>query len=209
MSMPTQLDVLLVILGGLLLAAGLLGGGFEMISIKIPKVGGALPRILAGVAGAVCIVLGIGVGSSASPSPSPDPSSPPVTSPATASQVTFLIKDEVGDCQTSDQAPLPQTAEKVAVTIGDAYVGSLFVNRETHPSDEIKVTVPRADVYRYSLTATGDFYYDGNVYEMQGGGQGNLRIAGGMTQEFLVNGSCPATADSGYEVHLDEVALSS
>jgi hypothetical protein len=51
-------QIVVVVLGGILILAGLLGGGFELKELKMPRVGG-VARVLSLVAGIVLLGLGL------------------------------------------------------------------------------------------------------------------------------------------------------
>jgi hypothetical protein len=153
-----------------LLLIGILGGGFEIKELKIPQVG-RVPRFLAASVGALFIMLGVGMESHGS-SPAP-----PV--PVHSSAVHFLIHDELGDDQVSEQ---------VTILIDGTSVGTLTVNTY-HPNARIRVTVPQPGRYSYTAEATAVFNRNGKLYSYTGTGQGmidvksgkNFRLAGSMS----------------------------
>ena len=55
-----SIETIAFVFGVLLLSVGILGGGFELKELKVPRVGG-LPRAFAGVLGLVFVALGIGI----------------------------------------------------------------------------------------------------------------------------------------------------
>jgi hypothetical protein len=138
--------------GALLILIGILGGGFEVRELKIPKVGPGV-RILAAVGGLSCITLGIGIQSKGT-TPEKTNSSP----------VNFTISDVLGDEQVSEQ---------MTVVIDGRNVGDLTVN-EQYPRSTITVTVPQEGKYTYVLDASAVF--KGDNAELHCVGQGTIDV---------------------------------
>lgn len=69
------LDTLIAIFGGLLLFIGILGGGFELKELRIPKIADAA-RILCSIVGIVFILVGIKMHPAPEPPTHPDTSAP-------------------------------------------------------------------------------------------------------------------------------------
>lgn len=91
-------DTILTILGGLLVGAGILGGGFELRELKIPPLN-RWTRLLAVTAGVVCLVSGLTIAQhqgGASPL-QPSPSSPQPASPAPSAQAPHTFVDPTVD----------------------------------------------------------------------------------------------------------------
>ena len=102
--MSMSAGILLLVLGSLLLVVGIIGGGFEVKELKIPRVGTG-SRILAGMVGALLIVIGVGINdpnssnsASASPASSASGSSQP-HSPWSPSPVSFSVSNTLGTDQ--------------------------------------------------------------------------------------------------------------
>jgi hypothetical protein len=154
--------------GAMLLLIGILGGGFEIKELKIPQVG-RVPRFLAASVGALFIILGVGMESKGS-SPAP-----PV--PSQSYGVDFMIHNELGEDQVSEQ---------VTILIDGKSVGALTVNRY-HPNAVMRVTVPQAERYSYTVEATTLFNINGKLYSYAGAGQGMIDVKSGKT--FRLAGS--------------------
>src|SRR5260370_14892253 len=120
-------QIISFVFGAFLIFIGLLGGGFEVRELKIPKVGLGV-RILAIVGGLFFMTLGIGIQSNG-------------TTPekANSSPVNFTISDDLGEEQVSEQ---------VTVVLDGRNVGDLTVN-EQYPSSTIPLTVPQEGRYSY------------------------------------------------------------
>ena len=91
--------------GVLLILIGILGGGFEVRKLKIPKVGPG-GRILAAVGGLSCITLGIGIQSRG-------------TTPekASSSPVNFTISDVLGDEQVSGPRVVHHSSSQICLGV--------------------------------------------------------------------------------------------
>ncbi len=155
-------------LGALFLLTGILGGGFELRELKIPRVGW-IARTFSTVAGVVLILLGIGMSTQSLPE---NPEAPPAAA-------TFRIIDELGDNQLSEQ---------VIVLLDGKRVGNLTVSAE-FPYSEMTVTVPEAGQYSYTVEATAYFSNatTGKVFSYTGVGQGMIRVDEGTS--FRLAGS--------------------
>lgn len=152
-------------LGALLLLTGIIGGGFELKEIKIPRVG-RVARVLSTTAGVILILMGIGM--VAQPSLE-NQLQPPVSSaeiqPAAA---TFRIFDELGPNQLSEQ---------VTILLDGKRIGNLTVSSE-FPYSEITATVPEAGRYSYSIEATA-YFFDAateDIFLYTGVGQGMIQV---------------------------------
>lgn len=150
-------ELLLLAVGALLLVTGLLGGGFELRELKIPKVG-RVARVLATGAGVLCIVLGIGMTSVAEPTPPPDPVDTPVR---------FTISDSLGPTQISEQ---------VTVILDGRRVGDLTVNLD-YPETELEVSVPEPGQHHYTVAVSSiELAEDGSMVELTGTGHGTVLV---------------------------------
>ena len=161
--------VLAFVLGGVLLLTGILGGGFEVKEVKIPKVGG-LARVLSAATGIVFIVVGVGT-ADAGPGPTDSPRHGESSEPP-ASAVTFTIEDQLGDGQIS---------EKVEILIDGALKGTMSVNRDYRDA-VLTVAVPRAGRYSYTIRAVA--YFEGQDDEYAGTGQGMIEVTAGKKFEL-------------------------
>jgi hypothetical protein len=162
-------DALLFAVGGLLLVTGLLGGGFELRELKIPKVG-RIARVFATGAGIACIILGLGLatlpGTPVAPANAETgPAAAPGPSVAADETVRFVIRDELGDDQVSEQ---------VNVVFDGRHVGDLTVNSE-YPDSQLELAVKGADRHDYTISASSvEYDADGNTVSRDGSGQGSL-----------------------------------
>lgn len=176
------IGAVLLVFGMLLLLIGILGGGFEMKELKIPKVG-PLPRVIAFKLSILFLLLGTSMilaefrpyddGTSVSGA-SEGGSSTGVSSTGGSSSVDFKIYDELGPSQISEQ---------VTVLIDGRLVGTITVN-EYYPSSVMNVTVPRSGQHSYTIEAQAVFYDQGQVFEYTGAGQGMIDVEEG--KEFYL-----------------------
>src|SRR4051812_31713348 len=155
-----QIETLMFALGAILLLAGILGGGFELKEIKVPKVSGAA-RVAATIAGAVLVLASIGS--------RPDASGPPPQ--ADRRGVTFTVEDHLGDGQISEQ---------VELIIDGQLKGTLSVNAD-YPHSNLTVTVSEPGRYSFSVRAAARFVDRPDEYV--GVGQGVLNISAGKRFE--------------------------
>jgi hypothetical protein len=173
-------STLIVVLGGLLILAAVIGGGFEVKEVKIPKIGGGA-RTLAGFSGILLLALGVGMHKEDSNHTNNE-----------KSVVTFLIVDSLGENQVSEQ---------VRVLIDGKEVGILGIN-EHYPNCNITVSVPRPGQYSYVLEAKAVFRnLHGQLYEIVGVGQGNIFVSHGKKYEL----ASTITGDT-WLAHMQEVA---
>lgn len=163
-----KLNLVAFLFGALLLAISILGGGFELQELKIPKVGW-FPRLVSAFIGMFFIVVGIGL---ETPSvTSSDSSSPPTASTATE----FIISDRLGEGQISEQ---------VGILIDGKLVGTITVN-EHFPESTIRVSVPQSGKYSYTVDAKAVFNVQGEQVAYPGVGQGNIDVQSGDQFELV------------------------
>jgi hypothetical protein len=166
-----NVNILAFIFGALLLFVAIIGGGFELRELKVPKVGWA-PRILALVAGLLFISLGFVTGAEpervdAHPG-TPVAQAEPAKAQEPAKTVDFTITDQLGE---------GQVAERVEVQVDGRMVGTLNID-EVHPMASITVTVPRAGSYPYELRSVTYVQYDDGTYgELYGAGNGQIEVS--------------------------------
>ena len=173
-------EIVMVILGGVLVLTAVLGGGFEVKEIKIPRIGPG-SRVLAAAAGTVFLWWGAGMADSGHPS----------TLPGAGAPVTVTLRDSLGDGQISEQ---------VRVFVNGDEIGTLTVN-DHYPSATLAVTVPKEGQYSYVLQARAVFADDENgMRELPGGGQGVINIKAGKTYEL-----CGTLTGDTWLAHLEEV----
>jgi hypothetical protein len=154
------IEVLAFAFGGFLLLLGLLGGGFELRELKIPKVGWA-PRLSSIVLGLVFLLVGF--------NRIPDTVSPLPVAPPSSEQkyVDFFVHDELGT---------DQLVEQVSIHIDGRQVGQMTVTRE-FPTSAITVTIPSGGTHSYAVYAQATFEVDGQPVERTGVGQGMIDVA--------------------------------
>lgn len=76
-----SLEVMSFILGGILVAAGVFGGGIEIKELRLPQIG-TPARVAACIVGAAFVVLAVYLGSTKNPPPAASPGGVPPTQPA-------------------------------------------------------------------------------------------------------------------------------
>lgn len=156
-------EIVMFVLGGVMLLIAIVGGGFELKELKVPRVGWGT-RLVSGIAGILFVFLGVGMA--------------PIAPGRQASQpVTFTIHDELGDNQVSEQ---------VTIVIDGRVVGTLAVDRQ-YPSGMITVTVPEAGQHTYTVEARAVFDHEGELFELAGAGQGAISVGEG--RQFRLAGS--------------------
>jgi hypothetical protein len=165
-------EILAAMFGGLLLLVAIVGGGFELREIKVPKVGW-LARSAAAVVGGILIVFAL-------PEPAPQAYDPPVPPTSTVSVTTpapsvdFTIADALGEGQITEQ---------IKVHVDGRLVGTLTVDI-AHSTSTLTVTVPKAGRYSYTLSSLSTFELDdGEVAEISGYGHGQVDIIAGKALE--------------------------
>ena len=143
--------------GGILVFVAVLGGGFEVKELKVPKVGPGV-RVLSAVVGLLFISLGFGN----LDGPQPE---------AREQSVDFSLTDQLGDGELSEQ---------VTVLMDGKNVGNLTVNDE-YPNSQLRVTVPNAGPHSYTAEATAIFNVQGQRVQYNGAGQGMINVQQGKT----------------------------
>lgn len=180
-----SIDVLAFAFGGVLLLVGILGGGFELKELKIPRVGGII-RLVTLLAGTCFITLGIGLNSSVKAPPS-QTNIPVVT--ADAGKPTLLphsAKEDPIEFTIHDQLGENEVSEQVTILLDGRRVGTLTISEE-YPDAMISVTVPQTGRYSYTAEATTAFVFDGERHQVIGAGQGTINVKPGKS--FDLRGS--------------------
>lgn len=167
------IETVVFVFGGILLLIGILGGGFEVKELKIPKVT-MVPRLLASIVGLVFIGVGISM-MGGETKPGSSAGEPAVESQAEA--IEFTIHDHIGENQVSEQ---------VTVIIDGKNVGNLTVN-EHYPSSKLMVTVPQRGQHSYTIDARAVFKSGEELVEYAGVGQGMINVE--SQKSFDVQGS--------------------
>jgi len=168
-----NVQVIAVAFGGVLLLISVLGGGFELKELKVPKVGVGV-RLLSAAVGILFICLGFS-GSDSAPSPSPSANTGGTTTVLAANPppepVEFFLTDQLGESEISEQ---------VTVLIDGKNVGNLTVS-QSYPNAQLRVTVPQPGQHSYAAEATAVFDDNGNTFEYTGAGQGMINVRTGKT----------------------------
>jgi hypothetical protein len=190
-NIPVVTVVFLV--GVALLFVGILGGGFVVKEVAIPKLH-IVPRLCTVAAGAILVVLGIALVSDASLNPPSNGAAPttqlsaqgeqsqpggsaPAPKPVTSQTVPFEIHDQLGD---------QQVEEQVTVLVDGKNVGTLSVSPDFQ--DQVLKLSASEGSHSYMVSARARFI-DGHVYT--GVGQGTIDVRSGKTYEVAgeVSGS--------------------
>ena len=160
--------LLLFGVGGLLLVTGVLGGGFELRELKVPRVG-RLARVLATGAGGACIVLGLGLNAS--------PGDNGGAGAAEKKPVHFVIHNKLGENQLAEQA---------SVVFDGRHVGDLTVT-EYDPEDFIELSAePGRHDYTVSVLTT-EYAEDGSEVDRQGSGQGSIVVESAASYQLAAS----------------------
>ena len=147
--------------GGILLFVGVLGGGFELKELKVPKVGVGV-RVLSTIVGLVFVCLGFST------------STQPI---ANDKPVEFTLTDQLGDGELSEQ---------VTVLVDGKDVGNLTVNQE-YPNSRLLVSVANPGQHSYTAEAAAVFNEQGTPVQYAGAGQGMINVQNG--RNYSLRGS--------------------
>jgi hypothetical protein len=163
------IELLAFIFGIVLLFIAIVGGGFELRELKVPRVG-TVARIVSAVAGVIFLALGFS-GSTPPEPPDPQPPQAQETPAPSPDPVHFTVGDELAELQITEQ---------VTVHIDGRKVGTLTVDT-VHPNSEVAVTLPEAGRYDYVLRSTTIFDHDGEPVELPGYGSGQIDVKDGSS----------------------------
>jgi len=152
--------------GGILLFVGVLGGGFEIKELKIPKVGAGV-RVLSAVVGLLFVCLGF---------------SEPTTSPQSGGDkaVVQAGREEPVEFTLTDQLGEDELSEQVTVLVDGKDIGNLTVN-EAYPNSRLVVAVPTSGQHSYTAEATAIFNDQGTPVQYAGAGQGMIDVQRGRS----------------------------
>lgn len=165
-----SIEIVSFVFGGILLFVGVVGGGFELKELKVPKVGMGV-RVVSAIVGFLFVCLGFGTNSNSASKPSvPDPVTPP---PVYASQgpVEVMLVDDLGQGEISEQ---------VTVLIDGKNVGNLTVNGD-YPHSSLRVSVNKPGQHSYTAEAAAVFNVQGYATQYAGAGQGMIDVEPGKT----------------------------
>jgi hypothetical protein len=175
-----SVNALAFIFGAFLVLTAILGGGFEIKELKVPKVGWA-PRFLATIAGLAFIMLGVGMtvehgAQSAS-------ARPPAARPAVQRE------PQLADVQIVDQLDQDagQVSEHVDVIIDGKVVGTLGVD-PAHTDAMMGVSL-KPGLHSYALQSDTMWDpQDGSDYvPVSGDGQGQIDVEPGKIFDVTAN----------------------
>jgi len=166
-----NVQVIAFAFGGVLLLISVLGGGFELKELKVPKVGVGV-RVLSAAVGILFVCLGFS-GSDAGMSQSSSANASGTTKVLAANPppepVEFFLTDQLGEDEISEQ---------VTVLIDGKNVGNLTVS-QSYPNAQLRVTVPQPGQHSYAAEATAVFDDNGDTFEYTGAGQGMINVRAG------------------------------
>jgi hypothetical protein len=161
--------------GGLLVFIGVLGGGFEVKELKVPKVGIGV-RVVSVIVGVLFICLGFGGAMQGSPATRINDNNSVVIAGA-PEPVEFTLTDELGDGELSEQ---------VTILVDGKDVGNLTVNQE-YPNSRLTITVPKPGQHSYTAEAVAVFNVQGAPVQYAGAGQGMINVRQGKI--YFLRGS--------------------
>ena len=150
--------------GGVLILVGLLGGGFEVKELKIPKVG-AGARILSSFVGLVFVCFGLAGSSNM-------PGAPPQAAASAASSA-----DQPAEFTLTDELGYGQVSEQVMVLLDGKSIGNLTVDA-AYPHASMKV-VTAPGPHSYTAESTAIFLYGNSTVRYIGAGQGTINVQNG------------------------------
>jgi hypothetical protein len=156
--------------GGILLLVGVLGGGFEIKELKVPKVGAGV-RVLSTIVGVLFVCLAM--------ADEPDKPGPVVHAgePGHPAPVEFTLSDQLGD---------GEICEQVTVLVDGKDLGNLSVS-EQYPNARLRVAVPEPGQHSYTAEATAVFNIQGTAQQYDGAGQGMINVQPG--KNYSLRGS--------------------
>ncbi|HWY20082.1 MAG TPA: hypothetical protein VNX26_02620 [Candidatus Acidoferrum sp.] len=166
-----SIEIASFVFGGILLFVGVLGGGFELKELKVPKVGTGV-RVLAALLGLVFITAGFGSRSDSSPKPADNNDHNLVHAAVLPEEpVEFTLVDDLGQGEVSEQ---------VTVLMDGKDLGNLTVNQD-YPHSKLRVTVPHPGQHSYTIEATTIFAGPQGQFRYDGAGQGMIDVQRGKT----------------------------
>jgi hypothetical protein len=182
-----SIEVLAFAFGIVLLFVAIVGGGFELRELKVPKVG-RIARVVSGIAAVIFLLIGFGATSVADTGPAAPPATTSVENggQTTSTPIDFTVRDELGDGQLTEQ---------ITVNIDGRMVGTLTVDA-VHPDATVTVTVPKPGQYDYSLDSRSTFDLDSGPTEIPGHGAGTINVREGASFSVV------------YDVGQDDLVLS-
>jgi hypothetical protein len=186
------IELLVFGFGGLLLLLSLIGGGFEVKELKIPKVGWGT-RLCSGALGLIFVLMGLGltnqsaketpiapaietpaasVRTKSAPVPVPAPVPAPAPEPRTQ-QFTIYTELDPG-----------QLNERANIWINQVFIGTIYLDIYRR-NGSLVVTVPPGN-FHYMLEIWTTYNAYGQPVELYGSGQGWLRADPNAT--YIIRG---------------------
>lgn len=178
------IETIIFLFGGLLLLAGLTGGGIQLRELNIPSIGG-LPRIACLVLGPLFMALTFMI-----EIPAPPTLQPLISPPQNPNMIHFRIEDQLGENQISEQ---------VTIIIDDREVGNITVSSD-YPTAALQVTVPQEGRFSYHLRATAIFLENNENIEYSGVGNGFINVV--KDKRFELKGGISGTI---WQASLEEI----
>jgi hypothetical protein len=174
-----SIELLAFVFGILLLFVAIVGGGFELRELKVPRVG-KVARVVSALLGVLFLMVGFS-GSTMEPigqapaqaktNETPVTTPAPPAPPEPADPVDFTVVDQLGELQITEQ---------ITVQIDGRKVGTLTVDT-VHETSELTVTVPEPGRYDYTLESQTMFDHDGEPVEIPGYGTGEIDVKDGSS----------------------------
>jgi hypothetical protein len=172
-----SIELVSFVFGGLLVFVGLVGGGFEVKELKVPKVGMGV-RVVAMIVGVLFVGLGFATNSTNSDKPSMhEVVAPP---PVYASQLSASQPEGPVEVMLIDDLGQGEISEQVTVLIDGKNVGNLTVNGD-YPHSSLRINVSKPGQHSYTAEAAAVFNVNGYPMQYSGAGQGMIDIESGRT----------------------------
>lgn len=165
-----NVQVIAFVFGGILLFVGVVGGGFELRELKVPKVGVGV-RVLSTIVGLIFVCLGFSRPTNDSLPVSPDLQGQHFEPRLSAERVEFTLTDQLGEGELSEQ---------VTVLVDGKDVGNLTVNQE-YPNSRLLIAVANPGQHSYTAEATAVFDDEGTPVQYTGAGQGMINVQNGRS----------------------------
>ena len=174
-----KLETISFLFGAILLLVGILGGGFEVRELKIPKVSW-VPRLLSAVAGFFFVMMGIGLIDYGKESPEKEnpPSAKPDAGIAHEPEVVSVSNTSC-DFIIFDELTQDAISEQLTVMIDGKLAGTITAS-EQYPQSVLNVNVEKPGKYSYTIDGSITAYDDyGTVTAFPCAGQGMINAAPG------------------------------
>lgn len=176
------IEALSFIFGCILILIGIIGGGFEVKELKIPKVAW-LTRIIAIIAGIAFLGLGFefqGIKQEQTASHQENEASVQKSVPSSSDTAP---KNEEISIKILNRLGPQQIAEEIQIFIEGRLAGNLLVDQQ-NTLDSAKIKVPAIGSCNYTIVASGVFMGPFGPYRANGRGDGMIEVEEG--NEFEV-----------------------